>query len=163
MSMRRVPLWLEQQAEESATEQENTSDESEGEKETMEEFSNGKNKSTQWRKTTYRVSGKTKGINLVKVLTGLTQKALGIENELNAFFHIIDKSMIVDVLKYTNMYIDQLRVVKTSTGHNENTIVSLYERSSQNMPANKINRHKTDKRSSVMPKKSSMSTLEEDI
>ena len=101
---------IEQQAEESATDQENTSDESEGEKEIAIEFFIGENKSTQWRKTTYRVSGKNKRINVVKVPTGLTQKALGIENELNAFFQIIDISMIDDVLRYTNMYIDQLRV-----------------------------------------------------
>jgi len=101
---------IEQQSEESATEHDNTSEESEGEEEAIEDFFIGKNKSTQWRKTTYRVSGKTKGINIVTVPTGLTQKALGIENELDAFFQIIDMSMIDDVLRYTNMYIDKLRV-----------------------------------------------------
>lgn len=49
-------------------------------------------KSTQWRKTTYRVSGKTKGINVVTVPTGLTQKAVGIKSEINAFIQIIDMS-----------------------------------------------------------------------
>lgn len=91
---------IEQQAEESAIEHEDTSDKSEGEDETMEEFFIGKNKSTQWLKTTYRVPRKTKGINVVTVPTGLTQNALSIENELNAFFQIIDMSMIDDVLRY---------------------------------------------------------------
>ena len=99
---------IEQHDEESASEEENTSDESEGDEETMEEFFIGKNKSTQWRKTTYRVSGKTKGINIVTEPTGLTKTVIGIENEVNAFLQIIDISMIDDVLKCTNMYIDQL-------------------------------------------------------
>lgn len=99
-----------QQAEESATEEEITSEESEEEEETTEEFFIGKNKSTEWRKTKYRISGKIKGTNIVKVPTGLTQKSLGIENELNAFFQIINISMIDDVMRCTNMYIDQLRV-----------------------------------------------------
>ncbi|XP_044744775.1 uncharacterized protein LOC123306718 [Coccinella septempunctata] len=100
---------IEQQAEESVTEQENTSDESE-EEETNEEFFIGKNKTTQWRKTTYRAKTKTKSINVVAQRSGLTQRAHGIENELNALSQIIDMSMIDNVLRYTNMYIDRLRV-----------------------------------------------------
>ena len=101
---------IEQQIGSSASEQENTSSESEEEVDTAEEFYIGKNKSTKWRKTKYRVSGKTRGINVVTVPTGLTRQALGIKNELDAFLQIIDMSMIDNVLTYTNMYIDQLRI-----------------------------------------------------
>ncbi|KAK4880726.1 hypothetical protein RN001_008872 [Aquatica leii] len=76
----------------------------------MEEIFIGKNKSTKWRKTTFRVSQKTKKINFVRVPTGLSVRARDIKNELDAFFQIIDLSMIDDFLKYTNMYINQLKV-----------------------------------------------------
>lgn len=99
-----------EQAEDSATEQENYSEETEEEELATEEFFIGKNKSTKWRKTKHRVSSKSKRINRVKVPASVTQRARGIQNEQDAFFQIIDISMIDDVLKYTNMYIDQLRL-----------------------------------------------------
>lgn len=100
---------VEQQTEDSATEQENSSNETEEEELATEEFFIGKN-STKWRKTKYSVSSKTKRMNIVKVPTGITQRSRNIENEQDAFFQIIDIPMIDDVLRYTNMYIDQLRV-----------------------------------------------------
>lgn len=101
---------IEQHTEHSDTEQENSSDNSQEENLSTEEFFVGKNKSTKWRKTKCRASSKTKKINIVKVPAGITQRARGIENELTALFQIIDISMIDNILKYTNMYIDQLRV-----------------------------------------------------
>ncbi|XP_050502395.1 piggyBac transposable element-derived protein 4 isoform X4 [Diabrotica virgifera virgifera] len=98
---------IEEQIENSASEQENTSDESDEEKEIMEEFFVGKNKSIKWRKKTYLVSAKTKAINKDKIPTGLTHRAVDIKNELDAFLQIFDLSMIDDTLKYTNMYIDE--------------------------------------------------------
>ncbi|KAF5277193.1 hypothetical protein FQR65_LT03899 [Abscondita terminalis] len=49
----------------SSTDQENIFEESEEEEEPMEEIFIGKNKSTEWRKRIYRVSRKTKKINVV--------------------------------------------------------------------------------------------------
>lgn len=97
-----------EETQDSVTEQENSKD-SEGDL-TSEEFFIGKNKSTQWHKSNYHVSSKTKRIKIVKGPNGVTQKTRGIENEQDVLLHIIDIPMIDKVLKYTNMYIDQLKV-----------------------------------------------------
>ncbi|KAF5273913.1 hypothetical protein FQA39_LY01028 [Lamprigera yunnana] len=57
-----------------------------------------------------KLSNKLKKVLPNKKTLQTNVKALGIKNELNAFFQIIDMSMIDDVLRYKNMYIDQLRV-----------------------------------------------------
>lgn len=67
----------------------------------------GKDKITKWSKTNFKNISRTKSINIVKVPAGLKRCAKDISNELDAFLKMIDFSMIDEIVKFTNLYIDQ--------------------------------------------------------
>ncbi|KAJ8954858.1 hypothetical protein NQ318_023422 [Aromia moschata] len=75
-----------------------------------EEYYIGRDKITKWRKVKCTVRSKAKAKNIVKTRTGVTQTARDIKDEKDAFLKIIDLSMIDNILKFTNMYIDQLKI-----------------------------------------------------
>ncbi|KAJ8953375.1 hypothetical protein NQ318_023492 [Aromia moschata] len=75
-----------------------------------EEYYIGRDKITKWRKIKCTVRSKAKAKNIVKTRTGVTQTARDIKDEKDAFLKIIDLSMIDNILKFTNMYIDQLKI-----------------------------------------------------
>lgn len=65
----------------------------------------GKDKQTIWYKKEFR-STKTKAKNLVQKFPCPKTGARNITNEVDAFLQIIDMSMIDDIVKYTNSYIN---------------------------------------------------------
>ena len=82
-----------------------------------ENFYIGINKITKWFKFENKHVLKIKKISIVKEAIGLQQCAKDISNELNAFLKIIiiiNLNRIDEIVKFTNMYVAQLRTNRTS-------------------------------------------------
>lgn len=65
--------------------------------------------SLKWKKDPYSQPSKVKKRNIVKILSGLTSATKDITDEVSAFHKIIDISMVDDIVKYTNIYIESKR------------------------------------------------------
>lgn len=66
-------------------------------------------KSLKWKKDPYSEQSKEKNSNIVKISSGLTSVTKDITDEVSAFHKIIDLSMVDDIVKYTNIYIEYKR------------------------------------------------------
>ncbi|XP_060846028.1 piggyBac transposable element-derived protein 4-like [Rhopalosiphum padi] len=73
---------------------------------TDELYFTGKDKISKWRKTEFTKHSKTKKNNIIKTSSGLTSHSKNIESEIDSFMKIIDLDMVDEIVKYTNMYIN---------------------------------------------------------
>ncbi|XP_039276182.1 uncharacterized protein LOC120350035 [Nilaparvata lugens] len=75
---------------------------------TDQDFILGKDLETIWCTTEVKGAYKTPQKNIVKILPGPKPKAREVKNEVDAFLQFFDRDMLELIVKFTNMYIDNI-------------------------------------------------------